>query len=195
MLRVSGVGLGRTLLAGWRWNLMLGRNWSHHGSLPRVGWVRARNWAVVYWSRSWIVRARRGDRIGTRPSVHGRRLGAWNRGVVRRSHVHRMDGRLEWRRTWIVILWGVRRSIHGVIMVRVGGGKGHMPVSSLTGWMREHAGRPIPTGREVPAGDHAGNFRGREITNARVSREVRRVVRHGAVRERRRRAGIVIGAW
>jgi len=171
---------------------MLRRNWSHHGSLRWMGRVRAR--AVVYWSRSRVVDARRRDRIGTRPSVHRRRLRAWNRRVMRRSHVHRMDRRLEWRRTWVVILWGVVGGIHGVIVVGVGSRNGHMSVPSLTGWMREHTGRSIPTSREVPARNHAGDFRGREITYARVSREMRRVVRHGAIRKRRRRAGVVISA-
>jgi hypothetical protein len=195
LLSASWIGLGRTLLAGWRWRgLMLGRNRTHHGSLSWMGRVwTGRNWSVVYWSGSWEVGARRRDGIGTRPSVHWRRLRAWNWGVVR-SHVHWMDRRLEWRRTWVVILRGVRGDIHGVVMVRIGSRNRHMAVPSWAGWMREHTGRSIPTGREVPARDHAGDFRGRQVTNGRVSRQMRRVVRHGAIRERRRGTGIVIGA-
>ena len=92
LLSASGIGLGRTLLAGWWGNLMLGRDGSHHRSLSWVGWVwTRRNWAVVHWSRPREVGARRGDGIGTRPSVHRRRLWAWEWGVVRRSHVHWVD--------------------------------------------------------------------------------------------------------
>ena len=101
---------------------------------------------------------------------------------------------MERRGTWVVILRRVRGGIHRVVMVGIGSRNGHRPVSSCAGRMREHAGRAIPTGREIPARDHAGDFRGRQVSNAWVSREVRRVIRHGAIRERRRRTGIVIGA-
>ena len=79
-------------------------------------------------------------------------------------------------------------------MVGIGSGNGHRPIPPWAGWMREHTGRSIPTGREIPARNHTGDFRGRQITNAWVTREMRRVIRHGAIRERRRRTGIVIGA-
>lgn len=170
---------------------MLGRDLAHHRSLSWMGWVRTRrNWTVAYRTRSWEAGVRRRDRIGTRPSVHRRRL----RGVVRGCHVHWVDRGLEWRGTWIVILRGIGRNIHGVVMMRIGSRNRHRCISSLAGWMREHTGRSVPARREVPAGDHAGDFRRRQVTKARVPREVRRVVRHGAVRERRRRAGIVISA-
>ena len=77
-------------------------------------------------------------------------------------------------------------------MVGRGSGHGHRPVPSWAGRMGEHAGGTIPTGREIPASNHTGDFRGRQITNAWVSREVRRVI--GAIRERRRRTGVVISA-
>jgi len=79
-------------------------------------------------------------------------------------------------------------------MVGIRSRHGHRPIPSWAGWMREHARRSIPTGREIPARNHTGDFRGRQITNAWVTREMRRVIRHGAIRERRRRTGIVIGA-
>jgi len=174
---------------------MLGRNRSHHRSLSWMRWVRTRrNWAVVYRSRSWEAGARRRNRIGTCPSVHRRRLRAWNRGVVGRSHIHSVDWRLEWGGTRVVIFWGVRNGTHRVVVVGIGSRNGHVSIPSWASWMREQTGRSIPTRREVSAGNHTGDFRGRQITNARVSRKVRSVVRHGAIRERRRRAGIVIGA-
>ena len=71
---------------------MLWRDRSHHRSLSWMGWVwTGRNWAVVYWSRPREAGVRRRDRIGTGPSVHRRRLWAWNRGVMWGSHIHWMD--------------------------------------------------------------------------------------------------------
>lgn len=137
LLSAGRIGLGRTLLPGWWWrDLMLGRNRSHHRSLSWMGRVRtSRNWAVVRWSGSGKVGARRRDGIGTRSSVHRRRL----RGVMRRSHVHRMDGRLERGRTWVIVLWWVGRGVHGIVM-RIGSGNGHMSVPCCTCRMGEHTG-------------------------------------------------------
>ena len=91
LLSAGWIWLGRSLLAGWWGDLMLGRHWSHRRSLSWMGWVRTRrNWAVVCWSRSRIITTGRRDGIGARPSMHRRRLWAWNRGVVWRSNVHGM---------------------------------------------------------------------------------------------------------
>jgi len=75
LLSAGGIGLGRSLLARWWWDLMLGRHWSHHRNLSWMGRVRTRgDWAVVCWSRSREITTGRRDRIGTRPSVHRRRV-------------------------------------------------------------------------------------------------------------------------
>ena len=50
-----------------------------------------------------------------------------------------MNGGLEWGRTGVIILWGIGRGVHGVVM-GVGSVDRNMSIPWCTRWMGKHTG-------------------------------------------------------